>query len=303
MKQMMRVGEPPVWRSMMFVPATSDRFIDSAPRRGADAIILDVEDSVIPAAKEAARGRLEGAARRAGAGGADIVVRINRPLALAVRDIEAAVFPGLTALALPKVDSAEHVRLLAEHVGACELARGMPHGSVRLIPMIETPGALFRVAEIAAADPRNAGIILGTEDFYTVTGLRPEGEGMLYPNQAVVFAATAAGILPLGFIGSVASFKDRDAFRAIVRRSRALGFLGAFCIHPDQVGILNEEFRPTPEEVAWAEKIEKAAAENESKGVGAYVVDGKMVDAPIVVRARDLLARARAIAARESRRS
>ncbi len=104
----------PVWRSLLFVPVTARRFVDGAARRGADAIILDLEDSVAASEKERARTLVPEAAEIVARGGADVVVRINRPLRLAVRDIEAAVGPGVVALALPKVDGPEHIRLLAE---------------------------------------------------------------------------------------------------------------------------------------------------------------------------------------------
>src|SRR4029077_2327273 len=142
----------PVWRSMLFVPVTQRRFVEGAARRGADAIILDLEDSVAPSEKERARTLIPEAAGIVSQGGADVVVRINRPLRMAVRDIEAAVGPGVLALALPKIDSAEHVRLLAEIVDEVEHERGMAPGTTRLIAMVETAAAFFRLAEIARAD-------------------------------------------------------------------------------------------------------------------------------------------------------
>jgi citrate lyase subunit beta/citryl-CoA lyase len=113
----------PVWRSLLFVPVTAKRFVDGAARRGADAIILDLEDSVAASEKERARTLVPEAAEIVSRGGADVVVRINRPLRLAVRDIEAAIGPRVLALALPKTDSAEHVRLVAEIVDDLEAER------------------------------------------------------------------------------------------------------------------------------------------------------------------------------------
>src|SRR5207302_9642216 len=115
----------PVWRSMLFVPVTQRRFVDGAAKRGADAIILDLEDSVAASERERARTLVPEAAEIVARGGADVVVRINRPLRLAVRDIEAAVGPRVLALALPKVDGPEHVRLLAEIIDQVEIERGM----------------------------------------------------------------------------------------------------------------------------------------------------------------------------------
>ena len=170
----------PVWRSLLFVPVTAKRFVDGAARRGADAIILDLEDSVAASEKERARGLVPEAAEIVSRGGADVVVRINRPLRMAVRDIEAAVGPGVLALALPKADSAEHVRLLAEIVDEVEAERGMAPGTTRLIAMVETAAAFFRIAEIARAHPRLCALNLGAEDFAISAGILPEAESALH---------------------------------------------------------------------------------------------------------------------------
>jgi citrate lyase subunit beta/citryl-CoA lyase len=119
--------------------------------------------------------------------------------------------------------------------------------------MIETAAALFRIAAIARADRRLVGLNLGAEDFALSAGILPEAEGLFLPKQLCVFAACAAGILPLGFIDTVAEFHDLDGFRATIRRSRRLGFVGASVIHPSQIAILNEEFRPS--EVAHACRV------------------------------------------------
>jgi citrate lyase subunit beta/citryl-CoA lyase len=161
--------------------------------------------------------------------------------------------------------------------------------------MVETASAFFRVQEIAAASPRIVGMNLGAEDFALSVGMVPEAEGLFFPKQTLIIAARAAGVLPLGFIGTVADYKDLDAFRATIRRSRKLGFAGASVIHPSQVAILNEEFRPSPEEVKQARRILSAFEEARKAGRGAVEVDGKMVDIPVVVRARQAVERHEAI--------
>jgi len=292
----------PMWRSMLFVPVIVDKFVDAAHRRGADAIILDLEDSVPESQKERARGLIQAAAAKVSQGGADVTVRINRPWRQTLRDLEAAVSPQVRALLLPKIASADHVQLIAEVVSELEAERGMAIGATGLVPMIETAEAFFKIHEIARADPRIVGLNLGAEDFALSIGMLPEAEGLFYPKQQVVIAARAAGILPLGFIGTVADFKDLDAFRATIQRSRRLGFMGASVIHPSQVQILNEEFRPTADEVALARRIVAAYDKSTAEGIGAIVLDGKMIDVPIVVRAQQTLAREAAIVAAESRR-
>ena len=291
----------PVWRSLLFVPVTAKRFVDGAARRGADAIILDLEDSVAASKKERARTLVPEAAEIVSRGGADVVVRINRPLRLAVRDIEAVIGPRVVALALPKTDSAEHVWLIVEIVDEVEAERSVAAGTTRLIAMVETAAAFFRITEIARAHPRLCALNLGAEDFATSAGIAPDAEALSMPKQMAVFAARAAGIMPLGFIGTVAEFHDLDGFRSTIRRSRRFGFIGASVIHPSQVPILNEEFRASAEETAHARRVVAAYDKALAEGVGAVTVDGKMIDVPVVERARLLLEREHAIAAREAR--
>jgi citrate lyase subunit beta/citryl-CoA lyase len=293
--------EPPVWRSLLYVPANVPRFVDGAHKRGADAIILDLEDSVPAAQRPSARAGLKDAAASAARGGADIVVRINRPWREAMRDLEAAICPQVQALALTKVDSADHVRLIAEVVDDLEAERGMPHGFTQFTVMIETPAAWFRMADVATAHSRIVAMTLGGEDFAVAMGMLPTAEGLFMPKQQLAIAARAAGVMPLGFIGTVADYQDLDAFRETVRFSRRLGFLGASVIHPSQVAILNEEFSPSAGEVESARRIVSAYAEATAAGRGSIAVDGKMVDVPVVIRAEQLLARHAAIEKRMRR--
>jgi len=291
----------PVWRSMLFVPVTQRRFVEGAARRGADAIILDLEDSVAPSEKERARTLVPEAAQIVSAGGADVVVRLNRPLRMTVRDLEAVIGPGVLAVALPKAESAQHVQLVAEIIDELELERGIALGTTKMLAMVETASAFFRLAEIARAHPRLVALNLGAEDFATSAGILPEAEALTLPKQTAVFAARAAGIMPMGFIGSIAEFHDLDAFRETIRRSRRFGFVGASVIHPSQIAILNEEFRPTAGEIDHAARVVAAYDTALAEGVGAVTVDGKMIDVPVVERARLLLEREAAIAAREAK--
>jgi citrate lyase subunit beta / citryl-CoA lyase len=291
----------PVWRSMLFVPVTVPKFVAGAAARGADAIILDLEDSIPVAEKLRARDVLQEAAEAVARNGADVLVRINRPWRQALRDIEAAVSPRIGALMLPKTESADHVAMIAEIVSELEAERGMVPGTTTFVAMIETASAFFRMVEIARSSTRLVAMTLGAEDFALSVGMLPEAEALLHPKQQMIIAARAAGILPLGFLGTVADFRDLEAFRATIRRSRRLGFLGASCIHPAQVAILNEEFRPAADEVRDAERIVAAYAQAVAAGTGAIELGGKMVDVPIVERARQLLLRHQAIVAREAR--
>jgi len=293
--------ELPVWRSLMYVPVNVDKYVDKAHTRGADVIQLDVEDSVPPAEKAKARTLVEAAAKKVRRAGADVVVRINRPLSLAVRDLEHSICPDVDAIACTKVDSASHIRLLDELVTELEEKRSMPAGHTKFIAMVETADAFFRIHEIVRASERIVATCIGGEDFALDNNMQPTGEALFYPKQHMIFAANSAGIMPIGFVDSVAGFGDRDKFRKMVRRSRDFGFMGAGCIHPGQVTIVNEEYTPTADEVEFARKIIKLDKEAAASGRGSWSLDGKMIDIPIIVRAQKLIKRFEAIKAREAK--
>lgn len=294
-------GELPVWRSLLYVPVNVDRFVDKAHTRGADCIQLDLEDSVPAAEKECSRALVHQAAAKVRRGGADVIVRINRPLALAVRDIEASVCPDVIGLAIPKVDGPSHVRLLDELAGELEQRAGLAVGHTKFVVMIETPQAFFDMRAIAQASPRVVGMNIGGEDFALACGMQADGEALMSAKQQMIIAARAAGVMPLGFIDSVADFSDWERFRAMVRRSRHLGFDGASCIHPGQVKIVNEEYSPGEEEVAHARRVIDADREAKKAGRGAFQIEGMMIDIPVVARAQRLLARHEAIREREAK--
>jgi citrate lyase subunit beta/citryl-CoA lyase len=293
-------GELPVWRSLLYVPVNVGRFVDKAHTRGADCIQLDLEDSVPAGEKERSRDLVHQAAAKVRRGGADVIVRINRPLALAVRDIEASVCPDVNGLAISKVDGPSHVRLLDELAGEIELKQGLTEGHTRFVVMIETPQAFFDMRAIAQASPRVVGMNIGGEDFALECGMQADGEGLMPAKQQMIVAARAAGVMPLGFIDSVADFSDWERFRAMVRRSRRLGFDGASCIHPGQVTIVNEEYSPREEELAYARRVIEADLAARNEGRGSFQIDGRMIDVPVVARAERLLARHEAIRAREA---
>jgi citrate lyase subunit beta / citryl-CoA lyase len=294
----------PVWRSGLFVPVNVERFIAKASSRGADVLQLDLEDSIAPGDKEDARKALPRAVERLSKEGkADLLVRINQPLELAVRDLEAAVLPGVAGIMVTKAEGPDHLRLLDELVSRLEEKRGIANGTVRFAVLIEAPGPLARAHEIARATPRNIALSRGAEDYSTAVGGVPSGEVLLMPKQQILQAARANGLMPMGTIGTVADYSDLEEYARVVRQSASFGFVGASAIHPAQVPVLNAGFSPSPEEVARAEKIVTLNREAAAAGRGSWSLDGKMIDIPIVQRAEALLARARAIAECEARKN
>ena len=294
--KMYRERSLPAWRSIHFVPANVPKFIAKAPSLGADAIQVDLEDSVPVHEKESARSSLRETAARLRSGGADVIVRVNRALSIAVRDIEAAVCRDVDAITVTKVDGPSHIRLLDELVTECEVREGLAPGHIKMIAVVETPEAYEAMREIASASPRVVAMMLGSEDFALECGSEPTDEVLLQPKQRMVIAARAAGVLPLGYIGTIANFRDIEAFRSMVRRSRQYGFEGGTSIHPSQVAVLNEEYSPRPEEIEYARRVIKENAAASAAGRGSFQIDGKMIDIPIVQRAERLLAKVRKLA-------
>jgi len=277
------------------VPGNVPKFIDKAHERGADCVLIDLEDSVPPPQKAEARTMLPETMKKVARAGADVAVRINRPLRLALPDIEAAVRPGLSALFITKTESVQHLALLDEVVSDLERERGMAPGSVGFGGMIEHPRALAGIHDISERAPRLVALMLGGEDFALETGSVPGDETLELPKRLVAFAAQAHGVPMIGILGTVADYSDPDAYRRSAERARRFGFSGGTCIHPGLVKALNEAFTPTAEDVAYAKKLIEADGRAASEGRGSFSVDGKMIDIPVVDRARKLLGRYEAI--------
>lgn len=284
----------PAWRSLMFCPANAERFVAKAHTRGADAIILDLEDSVSPAEKAAARTGVAAAAQTVGQAGADVLVRINRELHWAVEDIAAAVSSQVMGLVLPKVMGPEHIRLLAEVVTARELELGLPVGHTKFVALVESAAALEHLNAIARADRRLVAMAVGGEDLATDLDAEPSADTLYVAKMMGLHAARAAGILPTGVLASVAGVANSEPYRAMLKRSRALGFACASCVHPAQVPLLNEAFGPSEAELERARRLVAAYEQGVAQGTGAVLFEGAMVDKPVADRAYRLLARAKA---------
>lgn len=287
---------------MLFVPASSDRFLESALRRPTDAIQLDLEDSVAPDLKEAARARVGELADRAANAGYDVIVRLNRPWRMMVRDIEASVRQSVKALTLPKVPDGSFIRAVAEILDECELEAGLPTGHTRLIAMVEDAEGLHNMDNIAQAHPRVCAMIIGAEDLAVSLRMAVDPDGLYLHNVMAVAACRRAGIAPIGFVGSVADFADKEKFRETVQRAARLGFEGAFCIHPSQVEAANEAFSPPAASVARARALLDTYEAECKAGRAACTFEGRMVDAPVAMQARLILQRDQALSAMLARR-
>jgi citrate lyase subunit beta / citryl-CoA lyase len=294
-----------VRRSSLIMPVNQPRFVDKAYLRGADAIVLDLEDSVPPAEKGRARTMVKEAIPVAARGGADVFVRINKPVEMLVEDLEAAIHPGLTGLALPKVESAAEIHMLDELTTYWEKRHGVSQGTVQFALSVETAKGVMRAEEIAVASPRIASIGAGPEDLALDLGIEAtvEGTELLYIKLRMIVVANAAGVIPMGLMGTLADYADLEGLARSAKEANRVGFRGAGLIHPLQVPICNEAYAPPPQQVQWSKRVIEAFEEGLARGTASVALDGRMIDIPIVDKARRVLARADAIAAKETRKA
>ena len=276
-------------RSLLYVPASSERFIARAHERGADAIILDLEDAVVPAEKAAARARLAAAVPSAGQHGAKVFVRINSHNELTRQDAEAACRAGAFGLFVPKMREPGTLVELASLLDRVERAITRP--ATVLVALLEDAGAVLDARVIAAATARVFALSAGGEDLATALDAEPSPEVLYLPKLLVHLAAKAAGVRSFGMLRTVADYGDLAAVEKSAREARAFGFDGASCIHPSVVPVLNRAFSPSREALDHARRLIAAAETAVARGEGAFAFEGKMVDEPVVKRARALLER------------
>ncbi len=276
----------PAWRSLLYVPADKPTFIERAAERGADAIILDLEDGVASEHKEAARAGLLEAARFLRAQGAVVLVRVNRPWRLAWRDLEAAVTAEVAAILLPKVEDEATIIVVDAFLAELEGDSGV---TLPVIPLLESARGIARAHHLLSASARIAAVVPGNEDVAADLGIEPEPDLLIHTHSPVILAAAAARVSLIGLIGSGANFCDLDTYRVRAQLAKRWGFQGATCIHPAQIPILNDVFSPTADEVSWARDTVSAFT---AAGSVPTRMEGQMIDQPVYLRARRLLQRA-----------
>lgn len=297
-----RMETPVPLRSLLFAPGNEPRKVDRVATFGADAIILDLEDTVPPADKVATRPLVRAAVGRLRA--PLVCVRVNAPgTGLTAGDVDGVVAAGLGAIVLPKAEAPEHVAALDAMLAVAEAREGLPAGGVRLLPIVESARGVVAASAIAAASPRVLTLAFGSADFsrdLELPALRGGGDGAaaLYARSKLVVDARAAGrARPVD--GPWLAVRDEIGFETDCRASVALGFQGRICIHPSQVAIANRAFAPDPDEVAFCRRVTEAFATAERQGSAAITVDGVFVDYPVAERAAQIVALAARLAARD----
>ncbi|XAH21261.1 CoA ester lyase [Xylophilus sp. GW821-FHT01B05] len=279
-------------RSKLFVPGSRPELFAKALQGEADALSFDLEDSVVEARKAEARDAVGGFVAGASGHGKTLIVRVNAlDTPHFAADLAAVVRPGLNLLNLPKPETPEQVIEAAEALLRAERDNGVAQ-PVGLLLNIETPRALRNAAALASAHPRVAGLQMGLGDLFEPLGVDRRDAAVVHQVMfAVRMAAGEAGVF--AYDGAFANIRDADGYSAEAAMARRLGFMGKSCIHPSQIALANAAFRPTDAEIAHALKVLEAADAADAGGVGAWVVDGRMIDAPFLARARAIAASAR----------
>lgn len=284
-------------RALLFCPATERHKVEKAAALGADSVILDLEDSVALSLKLEARDGAAAALAEVDFGRSERLVRVNPAASgLLEADIEAVVFAAgpPDGFILPKVESAEDVRAVSSFIAAAERRRGIAAGATRLLAIIETARGIVRLAEIAAADPRLDALIFGAEDLAGDIGATRtrEGREVAFARSAVVLHAAAERLAAIDT--PFVDLGDEAGLMAETREALHMGYTGKLAIHPKQLAPIVSVFTPTDADLAAAERLLEAHERHQEAGQGVFVLDGKMVDMPMVRAAERVVARARA---------
>lgn len=294
-----------VRRSALILPANVPEYVEKAHLRGADALVLDLEDSVSAGEKEAAREILPDALEAAGKGAVPILVRVNSEFLELVRDLGACVRPQLDEVMLPKAESTDQVKILDALLTEHELLRGLPAGRIKINLVVESALGLEHVFSISQASKRTITLALGSEDLKRELNLDTDADAdaLLWAHSRIVLAARAASLVPLGYPGSISNYHDLEEFERAVEHGRRMGYVGGYCIHPRQVEILNVGFSPPEEQVVWARKVVDAFSASVAEGRASTSVDGRMIDIPVAERAQSILERLRGIRDLDARKT
>lgn len=277
-------------RSLLFVPGNKNNMLDKALGFSPDAFVPDMEDSVPTAEKENARNTIAGYLPKLADSNVPIIPRVNSfDTAWAADDLAAVVGPHIYGISIGKIDEPEDIDEISQLIGELERDAGLDEGQIKMIPWIESAKAIMHCYDICRASPRLVAVAFGGEDFTHDMGierLEDESEVAFARNQLCI-AARAAGILALDT--PYFRFKDEDGLRTNSSEAKQCGFKGKFAIHPAQIDAINETFSPSTKEIEYARRVVQAFEEAERSGSGSTSLEGKVIDVPVVKRARALL--------------
>lgn len=279
-------------RSLMFVPAHNQRLLDSAVRRDADVLLLDVEDSVPVFDKQLARDNIKTFVQREDLNGKLIFPRINdRESGELLKDLIQLTVEGVSGFMYPKSTNGEDIYFIGKLLETIEFEKHIPIGTFKIIPLIETSGAIVNIKDICTSSERVIAVAFGCEDYVTDIHGRHDDEGnsIFFARNMIVNAARFAGILPIDTVHI--KVHDLEDLEKEVKLAKDLGFEGMLVLNPKELPIVHQYFSPSDEEVAWATEMVELAEEAVREGNGVAVKDNKFIGPPMVKMARNILAK------------
>ena len=282
-------------RALLYMPGDDRRKIEKSATLGVDCICMDMEDGVAMTHKSEARAVIAQAMKDLDFGSSERCIRINSiGSGLESYDLAAALAANPDTIVLPKIESAEQIKWVSERIESYEESSHKNLGAIRLLVGVETAKGLLNLREIAESDPRLDAIIFGAEDYAASIGARRTKEAIevLYVRQAVVTACAANDLQAIDMV--FIDFRDEAGLRLEAEQGAGFGFSGKQIIHPNQVAAVQEAFTPSTEEIEYARRIVETFESSQRDGKGAYALDGKMIDMPLLKNAQKVLDRARA---------
>jgi citrate lyase beta subunit len=287
-------------RALLYMPGDDRRKIEKATTLGVDCICMDMEDGVAMSRKTEARAVIAQAMKELYFGEAERCIRINSiGSGIESYDLVAALATNPDAIVVPKIESADQVKWVSDHIESYELSSDQVIGSVRLMVGVETAKGILNLRKIAESDRRLEAVIFGAEDYAASIGARrtKEATEVLYARQSVVTACIANDLQAIDMV--YIDFRDLDGLRLEAEQGAGWGFSGKQVIHPNQVPVVQEAFTPSGEEIDYARRVVETFEASQREGRGAYALDGKMIDMPLLKNARKVLERARAAGKQE----
>ena len=282
-------------RALLYMPGDDRRKIEKATTLGVDSICMDMEDGVAANKKAEARAVIALAMKELDFGNSERCIRINSiGSGIEKRDLVAALATNPDAIVVPKIESADQVKWVSEHIESYELLSNLNIGAIRLLIGIETAKGILNLKEIAESDKRLDAIIFGAEDYAASVGATrtKEATEVLYARSAVVTACAANDLQAIDMV--YIDFKDEAGLRVEAEQGAGFGFSGKQVIHPNQVSVAQEAFTPSDSAIEYAKRIVESFESSQKEGKGAYALDGKMIDMPLLKNAQKVLDRAKA---------
>ena len=282
-------------RALLYMPGDDRRKIEKATSLGVDCICMDMEDGVAVTRKTEARAVIAQAMKELDFSNSERCIRINSiGSGVEKYDLAAALATNPDSIAVPKIETPEQVKWISEHIETYELSSNINVGSIRLLIGLETAKGILNLKEIAEADKRLEAIIFGAEDYAASVGATrtKEATEVLYARSAVVTACAANDLQAIDMV--YIDFRDTEGLRTEAQQGAGFGFSGKQVIHPNQIAPVQEAFTPSDEEIAYAQRVVETFMTSQKEGKGAYALDGKMIDMPLLKNAQKVLERAKA---------